>query len=215
MYSSNILAHRGVWSERDHANGYAALKKAIELGFGIETDVRDLNGRLVVSHDPPRSEHHLAFEDVLAMLQNSTAQPRVALNIKSDGLQRWVKELLAVRFLNPTNFFVFDMSVPDTLGYLREGVPFYCRVSECEPEPMFMNDSVGVWVDNFSGEFDQVEISKSLLDGGKRVAFVSPELHGRTHEDVWLSMRGKELHKYPAFELCTDFPIEAQRFFGA
>ena len=214
MNSFNILAHRGFWSERGHANSHAALEKAIEMGFGIETDVRDLDGRLVVSHDPPCREDHLAFEDILSMLKNYTSQPRIALNIKSDGLQCRVKELLGEWFVKPTNFFVFDMSVPDTLGYQREGVPFYCRVSEYEPESIFLNDSVGVWVDNFSGEFDQVAMSKSLLERGKRVAFVSPELHGRAHEDIWGRVRGKNLHNYSTFELCTDFPIEAQRFFG-
>ena len=38
----------------------------------------------------------------------------------------------------------------------------------------------GVWVDNFGGDFNQIEISLKFIKQ-KRVAFVSPELHGRDH----------------------------------
>ena len=51
--SGKILAHRGIWSDSKSANHPEALTRALEMGFGIETDLRDRNCELVVSHDPP------------------------------------------------------------------------------------------------------------------------------------------------------------------
>ena len=50
-----ILAHRGVWQNPVEKNSAAALRRALENGFGVETDIRDLDGQLVISHDPPRA----------------------------------------------------------------------------------------------------------------------------------------------------------------
>ena len=36
-----ILAHRGFWREKKEQNSLASLAKAFEMGFGIETDLRD------------------------------------------------------------------------------------------------------------------------------------------------------------------------------
>ncbi|MBT0757026.1 hypothetical protein KJQ83_07365 [Campylobacter upsaliensis] len=39
-----ILAHRGFWREKKEQNSLASLAKAFEMGFGIETDLRDGGG---------------------------------------------------------------------------------------------------------------------------------------------------------------------------
>ncbi|EAI9482035.1 hypothetical protein GZ521_001197 [Campylobacter upsaliensis] len=39
-----ILAHRGFWREKNEQNTLASLAKAFEMGFGIETDLRDGGG---------------------------------------------------------------------------------------------------------------------------------------------------------------------------
>ncbi|EHZ0305119.1 hypothetical protein K4888_001154 [Campylobacter upsaliensis] len=46
-----ILAHRGFWREKKEQNSLASLAKAFEMGFGIETDLRDGGGNLLLSHD--------------------------------------------------------------------------------------------------------------------------------------------------------------------
>ncbi|EAH9987818.1 hypothetical protein E0F82_07000 [Campylobacter upsaliensis] len=47
-----ILAHRGFWREKNEQNTLASLAKAFEMGFGIETDLRDGGGgNLLLSHD--------------------------------------------------------------------------------------------------------------------------------------------------------------------
>ncbi|MGH2941268.1 MAG: phosphodiesterase, partial [Solirubrobacteraceae bacterium] len=49
------LAHRGLWLAPEQRNTLAAFYDAFEHGCGVEIDVRDLDGALVVSHDPPRT----------------------------------------------------------------------------------------------------------------------------------------------------------------
>ena len=46
-----ILAHRGAWNTSDEKNTVLAIKRAFCHGWGIETDVRDYCGKLVISHD--------------------------------------------------------------------------------------------------------------------------------------------------------------------
>ena len=46
-----IVAHRGCWYSEEEKNTKEALIRAFEKRFGIETDIRDRNGQLVISHN--------------------------------------------------------------------------------------------------------------------------------------------------------------------
>ena len=52
MKKSSILAHRGLWQNVAAKNSISSIKLALVNGFGLETDIRDLDGELVISHDP-------------------------------------------------------------------------------------------------------------------------------------------------------------------
>lgn len=135
----------------------------------------------------------------------------LALNIKSDGLQSKVLE--AIQRHGILNYFVFDMSVPDTLSYVRSNMPFAARISEYEPSNVLANSASWIWLDAFNGEwFDATEVYK-WLDRGKNVVVVSPELHRRPHLKMW-SMLSK-LNEFPMLYLCTDLIFEAEEFFHA
>jgi glycerophosphoryl diester phosphodiesterase len=70
---SRILAHRGYWLEPGEKNSLSAFRRAFEGGFGIETDIRDLDGELVVSHDPPtRRNAPMGMEDSLLFIASSS-----------------------------------------------------------------------------------------------------------------------------------------------
>jgi glycerophosphoryl diester phosphodiesterase len=211
---ANILAHRGLWRDPADRNSRAALCAAIERGFGIETDFRDSGGELWVSHDPAIGNCAIAASRFFKDYASLGGVGRLALNIKSDGLQGMVADALGVAGIPFEQVFAFDMSVPDALGYIRSDLPIYSRISEHEPEPPFADVAVGVWVDNFTGKFPQVARSAALLASGHRVAIVSPELHGRPYDALWKGILDNGLHLHPAFELCTDFPKEAHRMLG-
>ena len=214
-----ILAHRGLWQNPVDKNSASALRKALEDGFGVETDIRDLAGQLVVSHDPPRAGA-LALDDFLDAYVQSRATGILALNIKSDGLQLALAKALASRRIGPDRYFVFDMGVPDAIGYLGQKMPCFTRQSEVEPEPAFIDQASGIWLDCFQEDWINGSDILNHCLVGRHVAVVSPELHGRHWQSAWekwreayriLNQRGLSNH----FMICTDHPREAKAFFDA
>jgi hypothetical protein len=208
-----ILAHRGVWNAPADKNSLAALERAIAGGFGVETDIRDLDGHLVVSHDPPTSSG--AAPRVATFLEcyaSAHGSSWLALNIKADGLAAPLATLLE-RYAISTAF-VFDMSVPDMRGYLAKGVPVFTRRSDAETDPVFYEKCTGVWVDSFAIPHSPAAWGRQALNDGKAIALVSPELHGRPHFSAWAEWRTAfDLVHDERVMICTDFPNEAATFF--
>ena len=205
------LAHRGYWLTPTERNTLAAFRRAFDHGFGAEIDVRDLDGELVVSHDPPR-RGQLTLAEVVRVLQDSGTGGILAVNIKADGLQEALAEALAD--LDPARWFSFDMSVPDTLGYLRLGLPAFTRHSDVEPHPVLLDTADGVWLDDFSGHWLSETVIEDHLAEGRSVAVVSPELHGRDHRAAWNDWRTWDVWTRPGVSLCTDHPLDAQEAFA-
>jgi hypothetical protein len=54
-----LLCHRGYRQRKSEQNSLAALELAILGGNGVETDIRDCDGELVISHDMPTSAFEL------------------------------------------------------------------------------------------------------------------------------------------------------------
>src|SRR5207253_10360528 len=129
----------------------------------------------------------------------------LALNVKADGLQQLLPPLLARHTV--TNWFVFDMSVPDALGWLRIGAPTFTRQSEVEPNPAYYEPAAGVWLDAFDGEWWDAGVIGRHLAVGKRVCVVSPELHGRDPRSAWDAL--VVFRSDPRVMLCTDRPEDA------
>lgn len=208
--SISILAHRGWWLEPAEKNSYAAIRRAFDNGFGVETDLRDYCGEVVISHDIPRSPKN-KFSDLMILVSEYGFTPELALNVKADGLQCMVKEVLG----EYSNYFFFDMSVPDCLGYKKNGLNFYSRRSEVE-SPSLYDDCSGVWLDRFFGAEIEISFMEKALIDGKRVALVSPELHGFEYKNYWSVVREFVLSNSgfgSLLSICTDFPGEAKEFF--
>jgi len=205
-----ILAHRGFWQKPEEKNSPAALRRALAEGFGIETDLRDHAGRLVISHDPAGPDSFSA-PDFLALCREINPLAPLALNIKADGLRPLLKSLL--QHHPAQNYFCFDMSVPETLLYHRDGLRFFTRESEHEPAPVLYAPAAGVWLDMFTGDWATPAHLSQHLQAGKQVALVSPELHGRPHLPFWTSLRASPAARDPSLMLCTDHPQAAREFF--
>jgi glycerophosphoryl diester phosphodiesterase len=214
MDRSSILAHRGLFHSLSDRNSISALKLALDQGFGLETDVRDLNGRVVISHDPPlEGEHPADLAWLLGRVVSSGSTGRIALNVKSDGLRSAISELVHLNQIKRDQLFVFDMSVPDLVSYLGSPISLYTRISEYEKDLPFVNKILGVWVDNFTGVFPQVQQAHQLMNRGLRATIVSPELHNRDHLPLWKEILSSGIHHNKLFELCTDLPKEAASYF--
>lgn len=206
----NILCHRGKWESPEDKNSLRALALAIDSGLGIETDVRDCDGKLVISHDPPTKGKAILLDDFFLYYSKSKSSPCLALNIKSDGLQDQL--LKKIQEYGIENYFVFDMSVPDTLGYIKMGMPVAARISEYEQEGKLLEMAEFVWLDAFGSEWFSIEFINQLLAKGKKIAIVSPELHRRSHSQFWSSLQ--PLVGNANLYLCTDFVNEAMELFN-
>ena len=198
-----ILSHRGFWKTAAEQNSRSAFEQAVKSGFGIETDIRDCIGKLVISHDMP-SGNEMDIEDFLSL--SGVQNIPLALNIKSDGLYNELKRLL--KQYDISDYFVFDMSVPDTIGYI--GMNFASRVSEYEKELPFYGYSSHVWLDCFNSDWFSADEVEEHISQGKKVCVVSPELHKRDYRAMWQML--KNICSEDVM-ICTDMPNLAKDFF--
>ena len=213
-----ILAHRGFWKVTEEKNSREALERAFVEGFGVETDIRDQNGMLVISHDPP-SERCMTFQELLSLYRRLDQPGMLALNVKADGLQNLSAAALAKEGIGSDAYFFFDMSIPDALGYARQNMPIYTRESEIEPTPHLLDMAQGIVLDCFHSDWISPAKILQHLQAGRSVMLISPELHGRDPAQAWAVWREltETRVKQPAgngLMLCTDRPLEAREIFG-
>jgi hypothetical protein len=204
-----ILAHRGLWANPADANSYPALTRALEAGFGIETDLRDFAGRVVISHDPPGPAAP-EFSTLLRLWADlGLEQPRLALNVKSDGLLSLLTP--SASWLVHRRHFFFDMSFPQLLSYVRDKRPVALRVSEFEPAPLELIRQLSIdrlfWLDGFESDWWLHDPVIDAACTNSHVWVVSPEIHGRDPERVWawfkaMVEKGHDVH------ICTDRPFD-------
>ena len=210
----NIITHRGYWSHESEKNSMKSFIKAIESGFGIETDVRDYFGELVISHDVPQ-EKKISVKDFFELynrLSKDQNSQILALNIKSDGLNKYLSELL--KRYNIQNYFIFDMSIPDTMIYLKEGLKVYSRMSELEGEGELHSMTDGIWLDHFYGIWYTPKDLNSLVESYGQICIVSSELHGFSEFECWEVLTKLPNEIKDNIILCTDYPKRAQEFFN-
>ncbi len=199
-----IIAHRGWWKSEDEKNSKTAFERAFDNGFGVETDLRDIKGEIVISHNMPEGGE-MTFEEFLKLLAGRDLP--LALNIKADGLADEIKRLLEK--YNHTNYFTFDMSIPEMVYQHKLGLNVFTGLSDIVPEPIMFDRAKGVWLDCFNSDWFGAEEVKKILDKNKKVCIVSPDLHKREYKNVWCMYKD-----IPDIMLCTDYPDEAKEFFN-
>jgi hypothetical protein len=204
-----ILSHRGHWKRREERNTLAAFERSFDCNFGTEVDVRDCCGSIVISHDLPDTGA-VEFEKFLE-LYNRYENLSLAINIKSDGLQALLDDLL--KKYQVDNYFVFDMSVPDGLEYIRMKMKVFTRQSEYETGPAFYEQACGVWMDSFDREWMSEEDISCHLNKGKKVCLVSGELHNREYFSFWQKLSEMKVVEDRNLMICTDYPQQARRLF--
>lgn len=203
-YNTTIIAHRGWWKKEEEKNTKIAFEKAFDNCFGIETDLRDIKGEIVISHNMPTG-NEISFEEVLKLLDGRDLP--LALNIKADGMADEIKRLLEK--YNIKNYFTFDMSIPEMVYQSKTGLNFFTGISDIVPNPILFDKAGGVWLDSFNSDwFDEREIYK-ILEKNKTVCIVSPDLHKREYKTVWAKYKNIR-----GIMLCTDYPMEAKEYFN-
>ena len=205
-----IIAHRGLWKKKSEQNTIKSINEALNNDYGIETDIRDYRKKIVVSHDMP-SNKILYLEKVFQLYKKNNCKNIIALNIKADGLQLELNKL--IRKYNIRNYFIFDMSIPESIKYLSTNLRVYMRLSEYEKNYQKLSFN-GLWIDQFKGEWIKPNEIENLLRKKIDICLVSSELHQRSKEKLWKSLRNNNRYKFSNFSLCTDYPDEARKFFN-
>lgn len=206
-----ILAHRGYWNALIKNNSPKAIRTALELGYGFESDIRDYMGRAVISHNIA-DETSQDAEEVFRWLYEFNNNYCFAINIKSDGLKDILEFFISKYHIE--NYFLFDMSVPQMVEFKEKGLKFFTRQSEVEVTPCMYDCAEGVWIDGFwSTEWITEELLCKHLENGKKICLVSPDLHGRDdYKMFWKRIKMYNIDRKRVM-LCTDHPDEAREFF--
>lgn len=203
-----ILSHRGFWLETEERNKREAFVRSFEAGIGTETDLRDICGKIVISHDMPKGDE-ITFEEVLQIM-NGRNLP-LALNIKADGQAEAIKHLLAK--YNHTNYFTFDMSIPDMVVQISAGLSVFGGQSDILPNAVLFDKTQGIWLDCFYSDWYEADTIDNLIQAGKKVCIVSADLHKRDTAKQWAIIKQSKYFNSNDLLLCTDKPIEAKEYF--
>lgn len=204
-----IISHRGYWNDLSERNQRIAFERSFDAGLGTETDLRDVCGKIVISHDMPKG-NEITFEEVLQIM-NGRNLP-LALNIKADGQ---IDEIL--RLLNKyghTNYFTFDMSIPDMVVQLQKKARVFAGFSDLLLQPFVNIIYDGIWLDSFYKLWWTADILDELMRDHKSVCIVSEDLHKRDTAKQWEILKTAKSFASDDLILCTDKPDEALKFFG-
>lgn len=207
-----ILSHRGYWKRVYEKNQAISFERSFSLGFGTETDIRDYMGELVISHDIA-DEKCITVREMFEIYNKYNNSIPLALNIKADGLQLKLRELLKEYKIE--KYFVFDMSVPDGLQYIKQNIKVFTRESEYEKIPSFYGESCGIWLDEFQGHWIGKKTIQKHVESNKQICIVSPDLHKRDYKKEWQDYQTIEKDLgITNLMICTDYPEEAKEFFN-
>lgn len=207
-----IISHRGYWKDfAMESNKKIAFERSFDMGFGTETDLRDVRGTIVISHDMPKG-NEITFEELLQIM-NGRNLP-LALNIKADGLGNEIERLLMK--YEHTNYFTFDMSIPD-LVYQTEktNLQVYTGCSDVNPDSPMIKKVKGIWLDAFYEVWYSEKQIIDFLNIGKEVCIVSEDLHGRVNDKQWCMLNREDFFDNDRILLCTNEPEKAAKYFGS
>lgn len=206
-----ILAHRGYWTSIEQKNSKQAIEASFANSWGIETDIRDYSENLVISHDIA-SYNNYTFAELLQQWLKAGKKGTLGLNVKADGLSDLLNQQLKENEIK--DYFVFDMSIPETLRYLKLEMNVFIRSSEYEQmDAVLLQQAKGIWLDAFTSVWYDSNFVESLLTKQKKIAIVSCELHGRSETGLWEMIKSNNWYKNENIMLCTDFPDKAIKYF--
>jgi len=158
---------------------------------GIEFDIRDTGGEIVVQHDP-----FLGGQRFTDFLKFCPSNKFYIVNVKSEGIeQRAIADLEAHGI---TQFFLLDCSIPmmvklGKMGERRLAVRFseYESLTTVEAMVPFVT---WVWADVFTQLPLTHFVETFLRDRGLKLCLVSPELQGQQEKlidyKILLAKRG-------------------------
>lgn len=162
-----------------HRVNTAARLQELPPDLGVEIDLRQESGRLILQHDAfaPGED----FEAWLAHYRHAL----LILNVKCDGMEDAILSLLTARGIG--SYFFLDQPIPTLVRRARQGAKAMAvRFSEYEPVEAalrFAGLAEWVWVDCFR-ELPLDRAAYDLLKPRFRICLVSPELQGHSPDRI-------------------------------
>jgi hypothetical protein len=219
-----IIAHRANLDgkESNRENTLEQVRRALELGFGLETDIRWAPAHgFSISHD---SATFCAVNDAARHVAVWREWPHrtIALNIKELGCEQRPVEFLGQVGV-AGQVFLFDMelleSVPGETArkYSRLGprLRIAARASdrnESVAQALAIREASVVWLDEFDGFWATAAAVEQLYEAGKTVYAVSPELHGFSIRQA--RTRWDAFAHWGVDGICTDYANALRRQLG-
>jgi hypothetical protein len=204
-----IIAHRGnVAGPSEQENTLDVFRRAVDLGFGIEFDVRaDPSGHLYISHDVSHDRGRPALGLSAGAAVLLSGQAPLAINVKDQAAAGAV-EAHALHTDYSGLAFLFDFEL---LGLAAPELPSCAvRVSDLPGErPESRINLMGrvVWLDEMMGPWvTPLDVAHLRTAGAVHVAYVAPDLHGRGVPD-WDTVLA-----LGADSVCTDYAIKLESY---
>ncbi len=220
-----ILAHRANVEGPKPAqeNSLAATRRALELGFGIETDLRrDAHSRFYIAHDPQPWSQQNDFKQFSALFREFPERV-IAMNVKELGYEAELIALQKSGDLGKKSFyFDFELLEPKSPGTAQcrlhdlpggKQTAIASRLSD-RGEPMAQCLSIPaqvVWADEFDTLWLRRDAVEQIHAAGRKFYAISPELHGFSEADRL--KRWQQFKEWGIDGLCTDYALSAQQFF--
>jgi len=152
--------------------------KALDESLGIEFDVRDSNGQLIVQHDA------FGVGEPFEEYAKEIGHRFCIVNIIAEGIESRVLQILETNAIH--DFFLLDCSVPAMVKLSNQGeTRLAVRCSEFEPTEFVMRwkgRAQWVWVDCFTYYPLTAKILDLFHTAGFKVCLVGPDLQGRPTE---------------------------------
>ena len=168
--SDMFITHRINRLDKDISN------QIFSISDGIEFDIRDSNGHIIVQHDP-----FLDGQLLTDFVKYCPSDKFYIVNVKSEGIEQDAITILESN--NITSFFLLDCSIPSIIKLKNKGERRTCvRFSEYESLDtiQLMKDVVTwVWIDVFTKMPLNSDIYKILKSYNLKICLVSPELQNQ------------------------------------
>lgn len=170
--------------------------------YGIEIDLRTYVGRLIVHHEP--FVDAVDFEEWTKHYRHKT----LILNIKEEGIEYKVKNIIEKHGIK--DYFFLDLSFPYLIKMINTGEKRVAiRFSEYESLQTVLSlagKADWVWVDCFT-KFPLNRNNAALLkEAGFKLCLVSPELQGRTTDEIAKMRRTLFDENIIVDAVCTKMP---------
>ena len=157
-----------------HRVNTAKQLSSVPEKYGVEIDLRLSAGEIILAHDPFTPGE--SFETWLQSFHHQT----LILNVKEDGLESYISEILKSREI--VDYFFLDQPFPTLRKSALANLPVALRLSENENPIEIGNLEIKwIWLDSFSGNWSYLAKHADWLKNGEfRFCIVSPELQGRS-----------------------------------